>query len=283
MDENGYKNKDQDCASGGWNGSVGAIAIVTAVTDEEFYFVEETFMGRTALLDAFAQSDLDMAGFRILNCANFGTVTSVGLGMPLQFSVVGSPVTDSGVITVGWASDVPAGPGVIPPIPFGVLPFAVGVGAGHQPGLVPDPGPSGNPTDYLGRDMSYRPAPSGGMGGNPYPYEPFVPNPVLSIGAPTSGPANESIYQVTAAESLTGVALFYSVNNSGGGFQPLASPFQFNLYSGQVGYVYGAKIGYQNSAIIFVQAPPAPGGEVVTGDDGLPITGDDGLNVTVGP
>jgi hypothetical protein len=252
------------------------------MTDEEFYFVEETFMGRTALLDAFAQSDLDMQGFRILNAGNLGTVKSVGLQMPIQFFVEGTPVTDSGVMQVGWvAANLSLG---IPPIPFGVLPFAVGVGPNHSPGLCPDPGAQGNPSDYLARDMSYRAIPGGtGGGGNPYPYQPIVPAPLLVLGAPASGPANETTYVVTETDSLAGVALFYSVNNSGGGYVPLPVNNEFTLYSGQVGYGYGAKVGYTNSAIVFIQAPPAPGGEIVTGDDGLPVTGDDSANVTVGP
>jgi hypothetical protein len=245
---------------------------------DEIYFVEDTFMGQTALLDAFAQSDLDMRGFNILNAGNFGTVTSVGVAMPAQFSVSGSPITEAGVIVINWNLGGPD-------IPLGVLPFAA-FGANHTAGIVPDPGAtgSGNPSDYLGRDMLYHPISGGGGGGGgplPYPYQPFVPNPVLSIGSPTTGPANENVYPVTVTESLAGTSLFYSVNNSAGGFAPLTGG-TFNLYAGQVGYVYGAKVGYNNSAIVFIQAAPPPGQEVVTGDDGLPVTGDDGANVTVG-
>jgi cellulose 1,4-beta-cellobiosidase len=133
--------------------------------------------------------------------------------------------------------------------------------------------------------MSYRPIPAGGTGGgevneNPYPYQPFVPNPVLSVGTPTTGTAGQSLYPITVTDALAGAVLFYSINNSSGGFAPYTAPF--NLNSGQVGYSYGAKIGYTNSEVIFVQAPSAPGGEVVTGDDGLPASGDDAANVTVG-
>lgn len=35
---------------------------------------------------------------------SFGTVTSVGLSMPLEFSVTNSPVTNSGTLTTSWAS-----------------------------------------------------------------------------------------------------------------------------------------------------------------------------------
>ena len=38
------------------------------------------------------------------------------------------------------------------------VPVAVGVGASHKTGLVPDPDASGTATDYLGRDMSYHAA-----------------------------------------------------------------------------------------------------------------------------
>jgi parallel beta-helix repeat protein len=55
------------------------------VRTDEFYFVEDTFMGRTALLDAFAQSDLDMQGHHIINCPD---LTGGGGGMPNNFPPV---------------------------------------------------------------------------------------------------------------------------------------------------------------------------------------------------
>ncbi len=78
-------------------------------------------------------------------------VTSVGLSMPLQFTVSGAPVTSTGTFAVGWnnqaANQVLAGP------PSGTaaapayralvgadLPVFGPAGASHAPGAVPDPG-----------------------------------------------------------------------------------------------------------------------------------------------
>lgn len=243
-------------------------------------------MGRTALLDAFAQSDLDMRGFRIINVGteDFSGVTSVGLSMPPQFVVIGTPIEDEGIFGVSWVGQVPAGPenpsGPITPIPLNVLPLAKGVGGAHSAGIVPDPGVVGNPLDYLGRDMNYHTA----VGGSGPSYQPTVPDVVLVLtsGPPPAGGFPTANFTVTISDPLAGVALFYSVNNPNGGFQPIPSSGQVGIVSGQILYAYGAKVGYSNSDMAFIQAPGPPGSDVVLGDDGAPVLGDDSQPVTVG-
>lgn len=251
---------------------------------EEFYFVEETFMGKTALLDAFAQSDLDMRGFEILNCPNLGgVINSIGIGMPEQF-VVSAPLTESGEITIGWVDFPPTGPGEgggsdigsgtptvgIVPIPLRVLQRAIGVGVHHTGGWCPDPGAVGNPNDYLSRAMVYKPITSG----NAPPYQPTVPDPVMSMSAPPPP------FNVTITDPLSGTALFYSINNPDGNFQPVTGAVV--LQGGQTAYAYGAKVGYTNSGMVSVTGVVPLPTEVVLGDDGNPVLGDDGQAVTVG-
>lgn len=252
-----------------------------------------------------------------------GTVTSVGLAMPSQFVVTGSPITQSGVISSAWltlsgsawfgnaegvagqpkfyASPVPLS--LIPDLDASILttgvididrlPIAVGLGPGHAPGMVPDPGGSivpptqgpivgGGPdpdaileSDYLARDMTYKPVPTIGP-----TYQPTVPSPVLTIGA---GPP----FPVTITDQLAGASLFYSIDNPNHGYMPIANGGVVLINPEQVLYAYGSRTGYTNSQIVNMPAPGAPPQElVVTGDPNNPnetVVGDDSLDVTVGP
>lgn len=200
--------------------------------------------------------------------AGTGTVTSVDFVMPAEFGVTGNPVNTTGTITVAWnnlsdasqwfgndtgVSAVPTfstDPFPLPLIPDlpasivttgvfdpGLLPVAVGVGAGAAPGVVPDPGAAGDPTDYLARNMTYQPIPSVGP-----TYQPTVPDPTLTAGYP----AYEGTLYVVE-ESLKGVSLFYGF---GAAFQELPSTNYVIVPPGQTLYVYGAKSGYNNSNIV---------------------------------
>lgn len=252
-----------------------------------------------------------------------GTVTSVGLTMPPEFAVTGSPVTQSGIISSVWATaanlswfgnmegaagqprfyNAPFPLALIPDLDAskvvsGVLdpariPIAVGLGPGHAAGAVPDPGgivippgqsplPGGGPdpnavqtSDYLARDMTYKPLPLIGP-----VYQPVCPGPTLII---SNGPP----YLVTVTTSLNGASLFYSVDDPNRGFTPIVSGGQVAINSGQSLYAYTSKVGYTNSAIVVMPAPYAPPDElVVTGDPLDPtevVVGDDAANVTVGP
>lgn len=253
-----------------------------------------------------------------------GTVTSVGLAMPPQFVVSGSPVTQSGTLSAVWATaadlswfgnmEGAAGPpkfyntpfpmALIPDLDASIvasgmlaparIPIAVGLGPGHAPGAVPDPGgavippgdsplPGGGPdpnavqlSDYLARDMTYKPLPLIGP-----VYQPVCPAPLLAIG---SGPP----YFVTVTSGLNGASLFYSVDDPTVGFTPITSGGQVQINSGQSVYAYCSKVGYTNSGIVVMPAPYAPPGEVIVTGDPLdptePILGDDGITpITVGP
>jgi hypothetical protein len=128
---------------------------------------------------------------RLPDAAGAGTVTSVGLTMPASFGVTGTPVTGAGTLQVQWAPvldlswfgnkegiagppqfyNTPLPPTLIPSLDASVvtsgvfdparLPVAVGIGLSHASGAVPSPGagtgPGENATDYLARDMTFKP------------------------------------------------------------------------------------------------------------------------------
>lgn len=196
-----------------------------------------------------------------------GTVTSVDLVMPADFSVAGNPVTTSGTITVTWASVAdgtwfgnatgssavpafttdPIAASMVPPLPASKittgtidtarLPIAVGVGSSSASGLVPDPGPSGDPTDYLARDMTYKSVPSIGPS-----YQPKADSPVLT---PLSTGSSVKV-QITCP--LVGVSLFYRISPATD-YAPAPASLTVTVLSGQTLNVYSARAGYNNSDI----------------------------------
>lgn len=195
--------------------------------------------------------------------AGVGTVTSVGLAMPANFSVSGSPVTTSGTISVSWASVAaycwfgnnsgisapptfntgPLPASLIPSLDaakitsgiFAVarLPLAVGIGAGHAIGMVPDPGASGNAADYLARDMTYKAVPVFGP-----TYQPTLPN--CTFVAPGSG-------GIAISNTVAGANIFYSLTAATGPFQPYTGVV--TVTPGQTIWAYAARAGYTNSAV----------------------------------
>ncbi|KVO83235.1 beta strand repeat-containing protein [Burkholderia ubonensis] len=105
-----------------------------------------------------------------------GTVTSVGLSAPSQFTVTGSPVTGSGTLTFSWgnqtANYVLAGPtsgGAAAPtfraLVGADIPVFTGSGASHTTGGVPDPGATPGTTRFLREDSTWAVPPGSGGGG----------------------------------------------------------------------------------------------------------------------
>lgn len=132
--------------------------------------------------------------------AGTGTVTSVGLTVPTEFSVSGSPVTGSGTLAVTkanesantvWAgptsggaaaptfralvaADIPGGTGTVTsiattaPITGGTITTTgtigisdfVASGASHASGAVPDPGSTAGTTKFLCEDATFKTVPS---------------------------------------------------------------------------------------------------------------------------
>lgn len=105
-----------------------------------------------------------------------GTVTSVALTAPAQFSVSGSPVTTSGTLALTWATQtanyVFAGPtsgsAAVPTfralVPADYPVFGAS-GSSHAQGAVPDPGSTAGTTRYLREDGTWQVPPGGGGGG----------------------------------------------------------------------------------------------------------------------
>ena len=211
-----------------------------------------------------------------------GTVTSVGLQAPPEFIVTGSPVTGAGIIVMQWSSQSDGswfgnkeGATAVPrfynsalpvslipsldasQVTTGVfnsarLPIAVGIGSGNAPGAVPAPGTTGNPSDYLARDMTYKPMPSVGA-----PFQPTIVSPTLTPSANITGPID-----VVVSAAMPGTTLFYSLTSGGGsGFVELGTVPDSGIMRpisvpplGTV-YVYCAKTGYLNSAMVNVTNP----------------------------
>jgi hypothetical protein len=287
---------------------LGTTSVTAAPGDQAEYLIHKNQPLGYCGLDAGAK----VPAAQLPGTVGTGTVTSVGLTMPPHFVVTGSPVTASGTISSAWALvpdlswfgnmegtagqpkfyNAPFPPTLIPDLDASKvtsgmlsparLPIAIGLGAGHAAGAVPDPGAGGLvgdaiflplSSDYLARDMSYKPVPSFGPS-----YQPVCPPPNLVI---STGPP----YFVTIDTGLAGSSLFVSINNPNGDFAPVQSGGQFPINPGQTLYAYAARVGYTNSGVESMPAPYAPPGELVVtgGDFSEVVTGDDDLPVIVGP
>lgn len=153
-----------------------------------------------------------------------GTVTSVALSAPGEFTVSGSPVTASGTLTLakanqsanthycGPASGAAAAP-TFRAVVAADLPVFVASGASHAAGAVPDPGASAGTTRYLREDATWTTV-SGATGGTVTSVAVTVPAHLSISGSPitTSG---------TLAIGLSGTAL--PVANGGTGLTALGT------------------------------------------------------------
>jgi len=207
-----------------------------------------------------------------------GTITSIGLTMPGVFSVSGSPVTGAGTISVDWAlvadkvwfgndTGGPAAPQFnLAPLPVELiptldasqvisglfdaarLPAAVGIGVGHVQGAVPDPGPGGGgalATDYLARDMTYKPIPDLLV-----PYEPTVDVPTFS---PSPNPTGDKI--VVINETIPDCVLMISLASAVTGFIELPDTGYITIGPSVTVWCYAAKAGYNNSPVVSYTNP----------------------------
>ena len=147
------------------------------------------------------------------------------------------PAFQSTPITVSMVPPLPASKITTGTIDPARLPIAIGVGPTASSGIVPDPGPTGNVTDYLARDMTYRPVPTIGPA-----YQPTADSPVL---VPLSVGANVT---VSISCPLFGASLFYRISPATD-YAPVPSSLTVNVLSGQTLNVYAAKAGYNNSDI----------------------------------
>jgi hypothetical protein len=216
--------------------------------------------------------------------AGTGTVTSVGLSMPPQFAT-GSAVVGAGSLSAAWNAipnlswfgnvsggsapptfqTTPLPTALIPAhnaslVTSGVfapaqLPLAVGVGGSHAPGLVPDPGASGTVTDYLARDMSYKPIPLIAAS-----YRPQLSAVVLTASTNVTGARTVT---PTAGDAYIVATIFYSLSSSGGS---ATGPFsQYKLIPSSPPYVsvpplatiwfYSSAVGYTDSAVVSYTNP----------------------------
>jgi hypothetical protein len=224
--------------------------------------------------------------------AGVGSVNTVNLIMPDELPVGGTnPITSSGSFAPAWAN-VPDGSwfgvnGLVASalalepffltgtIPLGLMPslsatkFTTGVfsitllppGAPMGPtsslGLVRDPGLSGDPHDYLGRDQQWHAFTKS------VSLQPAVPGVIITLNSVKGG-----IYIVIVRSQLAGSVLFYRVN--GGPFlqvpiaaavisSPPPPSISLSLNANDFVEAYAAKAGYNNSPIAtYTVTLPAP-------------------------
>lgn len=124
---------------------------------------------------------------------------------------------------------------------LGDLPTAVqGVGINHKEGLVIDPGPTGNSTDYLARDATWKSATTFSAPS----YQPVCPTPQFFPTANTTGPRTVTM----GANGLAGASMFYEVGASSGPFLPYTGS-SVTVNAGVTIYGYSSKTGYTNSSL----------------------------------
>ena len=95
-----------------------------------------------------------------------GTVTSVAVTVPSEITLSGSPITTSGTLGFGWATEtqhyVFAAPSATSGTPGfralvpGDMPPCVASGGSHAAGLVPDPGSSAGTSRFLREDCTFQ-------------------------------------------------------------------------------------------------------------------------------
>ena len=147
----------------------------------------------------------DERSYRPSAIASTGTVTSVGLTAPAQFSVTGSPVTGSGTLALSWANQTanyvfagPASGSAAAPtfrqLVGADIPVFGASGSSHSQGGVPDPGASAGTTRYLREDGTWAaPTGSGSLAGDSD----------VSIASPAN---NQLLAYVTSAVKWQNVA-----------------------------------------------------------------------------
>lgn len=200
-----------------------------------------------------------------------GTITSIGLAMPAEFTVSGSPVTGAGTLTATWAVAADkswfgrkGGAGTpqfyTTPLPVELipdldtvkvtsgifdparLPAAVGLGGSHAPGAVPDTGDGSGgalATDYLARDASWKVFPAIGPA-----YQPTVATPTSNASTNPTGDKT-----VSFASTTVGVLMFYSFTSASAGFQEVPPVNFISLPPGDTVWFYASRAGYNNSSV----------------------------------
>lgn len=227
-----------------------------------------------------------IAAANITTGAGAGTVSAVKLSLVPELVAGVSLIESSGVFNVSWSNTpdsswfgvfgVGLGPGVLAPkfqtsqLPVAIvpdldaskfttgmfaveqLPVAVGMGTGHSKGVVPDPGATGDPYEYLGRDMNWH------LFNTNKNYQPTVPIPVI-VATPTSDPTQPLGSIVTISCSLKGAVLFYRIAPSGTtSWQeaiPVGGTFSRSVVGGATVYAYATKAGYNASPVASFTVP----------------------------
>ena len=195
--------------------SSGTLSASWASETQHYVFAAPSGGNGTPTFRALVASDIPALSY------GTGTVTSVGLSLPSELTVSGSPVTGSGTLSASWATETahyafmaPVGGGTpsFRAVVASDLPVFVASGASHAAGIVPDPGASAGTTKYLREDATWAAPPGSTSGtvtsvGLSLPSEITITNsPVTSSGTLTGTWATQTANRVFAGPTSGGAA-----------------------------------------------------------------------------
>jgi hypothetical protein len=218
-------------------------------------------------------ADMKLPATSVAPGASLGTVNSVQIFLPPEFTHTPEVIETSGTFATSWAaapdnsylgiygfidlggtllpsfvtSQMPSE--VIPSFdaskftsgvfPLSCLPVATSMGAGHAPGLLPTPGELGDPNEYLGRDMEWHHFNADKN------YQPTLASPSITLGTWSGESATVNI------SAVKGSVLFYRLASSASASFVMATGISVALSvpNGDFVEAYAAKTGYNNSRI----------------------------------
>jgi hypothetical protein len=221
-----------------------------------------------------------------------GSVSSVALTVPAEFSVAGSPVTSTGTLAISKATQtantVFAGPttgSAAAPTFRTVVPADLPVfgasGVSHSTGAVPDPGASAGSTRYLNENGTFAvPSGSGGGGSSSGGGGSGALVPLMVIGPITATQATMPFagisqtgfrnlrlrVKVRSTNGSSGVTLGVQLNGDAG------SNYSYEALADASGGLNRLSSASASSAVLgYVPASPAPAGAFCVLDIAIPL------------
>lgn len=140
--------------------------------------------------------------------------------------------------------------------PVSMFPVVVGMGVGHMQGLLPDPGltvdDTGDPTDYLGRDGTWKRV------NTDNPIQPQVPNVQITLLSYFNGQARIRLYCPLKNSLIFYLALNPLADPPPQPYNETANPTVILVNPFYTVVAYAAKAGYNNSSITNFTVPQHP-------------------------
>ena len=179
--------------------------------------------------------------------------TWFGVSGQVGFGPAGMPVSQSKVIPDSLMPDLSASKFITGEFSLDRLPVMKALGVGHAAGIVPDPGMTGDPTDYLARDGSYKSVTQ------KVNYQPDLPEVQITLQYFQDDVASILLYC-----PVKGTTIFYHIQDIGA--SPILTPYVeaktnpvvLSVDPNFTVYAYAAKAGYNHSAVNNFTVPPSP-------------------------